>query len=163
MLAKVKKLLNEHIALENQAHFTYLHMATWAEIHGYPGASSFFYRQSQEERGHMLKVVKYLTERDEQPEIPTHQSVETTYGGLEELFVKSLAHEVKLTKFVEEMLETCLAEKDFATFFFLGWFVSEQREEELMMHTILQSFKNVAPDGLGLYTLDQSLYSYPKK
>ena len=159
-----KKLLNEQIALENQASFDYLFMATWSEVEGYDGAADFFYRQSEEERSHMLKIIRYITEQDEHPTVPVGQNVgQRSYNTLQDLFVVGLANEIALTKKIEQKLEACMQAKDFTTFAFLQWFVDEQREEVLTMRSILKLFDNIKLDGLGMYTIDEALYKYPKK
>lgn len=54
------KLLHDQIALEGNAASYYLSVASWCKINSYDGAASFFRSQSDEERGHMLKIVQYL-------------------------------------------------------------------------------------------------------
>ncbi len=161
----IKKLLNEQIALENQASFDYLGMAAWAEIAGYDGAADFFYRQSNEEREHMLKIIRYITEMDEHPILPVGQVVRKSYKTLQELFVQALQNELSVSNSIEQKVAACIKSKDFTTFSFLQWFINEQREEVLTMRTMLKLFDNIKPDGLrlALYTIDQSLYNYPKK
>ena len=38
-------------------------MASWAEVQGFEGVASFMYAHSDEERQHMLKLLKYVNER----------------------------------------------------------------------------------------------------
>ena len=59
----VEKALNEQIEAEMASSQYYLAMASWAETKGFNGVSDFLYSQSDEERGHMLKLVKYINER----------------------------------------------------------------------------------------------------
>ena len=59
---KMKKALNDQVALEAVASNSYLAMASWCEVIGYQGAANYFYTQSDEERTHMLKVVHYLND-----------------------------------------------------------------------------------------------------
>ena len=59
---KMKKSLNDQIALEAAASNNYLAMASWCEVTGYQGSADYFYAQSDEERTHMLKVVHYLND-----------------------------------------------------------------------------------------------------
>jgi ferritin len=42
---------------------------------------------------------------------------------------------------------------------FLQWFISEQIEEEMLFHTILQKFDLLGRDKLAVYQIDQSLAS----
>jgi ferritin len=50
-------------------------------------------------------------------------------------------------------------EKDRSTYLFLQWFISEQIEEEMLFHTILQKFDLLGRDKLAVYQIDQSLAS----
>ena len=56
----IEKLLNQQTTYEHQASLNYLNMATWADMHQYCGAADFLYRQSKEERTHMMKIINYL-------------------------------------------------------------------------------------------------------
>ncbi len=55
---KMETALNDQIGRESAAEQLYLSMASWCETHKLPGVASFFYRQSQEERSHMLKFIR---------------------------------------------------------------------------------------------------------
>ena len=59
---KVIDLLNDQIKMEAKASATYLAMASWCDQHGYDHSAKFFYAQSSEEREHMLKIFKYITQ-----------------------------------------------------------------------------------------------------
>ena len=45
-------------------------MASWAETKGLEGVASFLYRHSDEERMHMLKLIKYVNERGGHAVVP---------------------------------------------------------------------------------------------
>src|SRR5690606_42132236 len=50
-------------SVEAESSQIYLAMACWAEIKGLEGIASFMFAQSDEERDHMLKLVKFINER----------------------------------------------------------------------------------------------------
>ena len=50
-------------------------MASWAEVKGMAGIAEWLYIQSDEERLHMLKFIKYINERGGKAIIP---ALETT-------------------------------------------------------------------------------------
>ncbi len=60
---KIEKALNEQIKIEAESSQVYLSMACWAEIQGFEGVAQFMYAHSDEERMHMLKLVKFVNER----------------------------------------------------------------------------------------------------
>ncbi|HRJ36651.1 MAG TPA: ferritin-like domain-containing protein, partial [Flavobacteriales bacterium] len=57
---KVETALNAQIEIEAESSQFYLAMASWAECNGLPGVAEFLYAHSDEERMHMLKLVKYV-------------------------------------------------------------------------------------------------------
>ncbi|HMU25486.1 MAG TPA: ferritin-like domain-containing protein, partial [Ferruginibacter sp.] len=65
MLSKtIQAALNNQVLMEAQSSQAYLAMASWAEIQpGLEGVTEFFFRQSDEERVHMLKLIRFINER----------------------------------------------------------------------------------------------------
>ena len=49
--------------IEAQSSQFYLAMASWAETEGLVGTAKFLYEHSDEERQHMLKLIKFVNER----------------------------------------------------------------------------------------------------
>ena len=68
---KVEAALNKQIVLEGESSQFYLSMASWAENQGYVGTAEFLYRHADEERQHMLKLVRYINERGGIAKIPS--------------------------------------------------------------------------------------------
>ncbi len=61
---KMQDALNEQVRIEAQSSQVYLAMASWAEIQpGIDNVTAFFYRHSDEERMHMLKLIHFINER----------------------------------------------------------------------------------------------------
>ena len=64
MLSKnIEIALNKQIRIEAESSQIYLSMACWAEVSGLEGIAQFMFAQSDEERLHMLKLIKYVNER----------------------------------------------------------------------------------------------------
>ena len=72
---KIETALNKQVELEAASSQYYLAMASWAENNGYNGVANFFYQHSDEERMHMLKLVKYINERGGKAKIPALKAV----------------------------------------------------------------------------------------
>ena len=64
MNKRVEAALNDQIKKEASSSQFYLAMACWADMNGFSGVANFMYNQSDEERFHMLKLMKYVIERD---------------------------------------------------------------------------------------------------
>ena len=57
---KIEAALNNQIKIEAQSSQFYLAMASWAETEGLIGTAKFLYEHSDEERDHMLKLIKFV-------------------------------------------------------------------------------------------------------
>lgn len=158
MLTKrVEDALNEQIKMEGLSSNFYLAMASWAEENGYAGVSEFLYTHSDEERFHMLKLVKYMNERDGKVVIPAFERPRSNYDNVKELFEELYNHEVKVTQSIGELVGVCLEEKDFTTHNFLQWYVAEQLEEEALAKTIIDKIKLMGDEKSAWYHFDRDI------
>jgi ferritin len=152
--------LNNQIKNEAYSSQLYLSMASWAEVQGYEGVASFMYRHSDEERTHMLKLIKFVNERGGQAVVPALDAPPVQFEGLEALFEMLLNHEVEITNNINELVHLTLANKDYTTHNFLQWYVSEQIEEEALARTVLDKLRLIGGEkGGGLYMFDRDISS----
>ncbi len=156
---KIEAALNEQILLEGQSSHFYLAMASWAENQGYGGVAEFFYGHSDEERVHMLKLVKYINERAGTAIIPAIDKPSMNFKTLLDAFQSLLDHEVMVTQSINKLVFMCLEEKDYTTHNFLQWYVAEQLEEEALARTALDRLKIVGDDKSGKYLFDRDINS----
>jgi ferritin len=154
---EIEAALNKQIGAEANSSQLYLAMASWAETQGYEGISNFFYSQSNEERQHMLKLVKYVNERGGQAHIPAIEEPLKMFDCLTHVFQDFLNHEVEVSRLINELVHTCLENRDYTTHNFLQWYVSEQIEEEALARTILDKLKLIGSDKAGLYLFDRDI------
>jgi ferritin len=154
---KVEAALNKQILLEASSSQYYLAMASWAETQGLSGVASFLYAQSDEERLHMLKLIKYLNERGGQALIPSLKEQPQKFKSVHFIFEEVLKHEVLVSTEINNLVEICLKEKDYTTHNFLQWYVSEQIEEEATARTVLDKLKLIGDDKGGMYLFDRDL------
>ncbi|NNL02486.1 MAG: ferritin, partial [Eudoraea sp.] len=135
----------------------YLSMASWAEVKGLEGISQFMYKHSDEERMHMLKLVKYVNERGGQSEISALTQPKAVFESFQKMFEDLYEHEIFVSKSINELVHVALEEKDYATHNFLQWFVAEQMEEEALARTILDKINLIGNDKSGLYLFDRDV------
>lgn len=157
MNKKIEKALNEQIEKEASSSQFYLAMASWAEVNGLTGTSAFLYTHSDEERMHMLKLVKFVNERGGIAVIPGFKQPPATYKSVAHVFELLLEHELGVTESINNIVDLCLKEKDYSTHNFMQWFVSEQLEEEALARSILDKLKLIGSDKGGLYLFDRDL------
>ncbi len=155
--ARMEEALNKQVAREAYASFLYLAMASWCEKEGLSGCATFFYRQSDEERMHMLKIFHYLNEMDRFAITPAVPQPPLEFGSVREVFEKTLEHEMEVTRAIYELVELARQERDHATEHFLQWYVEEQREEEGLMRTILDRIKIIGDGPQSLYFIDKEV------
>ena len=158
MLKKnVEKALNGQIRVEAQSSRIYLSMASWAEVKGLEGISQFLYKHSDEERMHMLKLVRYVNERGGHAVVSELDAPETDFGSFQNLFKMLYEHEIYVSECINDLVHVTLEEKDYATHNFLQWYVAEQIEEEALARTILDKINLIGNDKGGLYLFDRDI------
>ncbi|HBW85209.1 MAG TPA: ferritin [Crocinitomicaceae bacterium] len=154
---RVEEALNDQIKKEASSSQYYLAMASWAENNGLNGTAKFMYTHSDEERFHMLKLVKFVNERGGTAIIPSIDQPPVKFKDLKNVFEKLLEHEIGVTASINNLVDICLQEKDYTTHNFVQWYVSEQLEEEALARTILDKLKLIGSDNSGMYMFDRDL------
>lgn len=161
--AKVSSALNKQVELEASSSQYYLAMASWSETQGLNGISTFLYGHADEERMHMLKLIKFLNERGGHGIVPPLKQPPVTFKSVKAVFEEILKHEIKVTEEINNLVEITLKEKDYTTHNFLQWYVSEQIEEEALARKIVDKLKLIGDDKSGLYFFDHDLETMAAK
>ncbi|RFS26669.1 ferritin [Chitinophaga silvatica] len=155
---RMKDALNKQILMEAQSSQAYLAMGSWAEIQpGLKGVTKFFFRHSDEERMHMLKLIHFVNERGGFAVIPALEQPVMTFVSLKAAFDQLFKHEVKVSESINDLVEIALSEKDYATHNFLQWFVMEQMEEERLARDCNDKLEMIGDDKSGLYLFDRDI------
>jgi ferritin len=154
---EIEALLNEQIEMEGRSSAYYLSMASWCEKSGYATSANFLYRHSDEERMHMLKLFHYINDAGGHALQPEISGIRNDFNTLREVFELILEHEIKVTKSINNIVDRCFITKDFTTFNFLQWYVTEQREEETLARRAVELFDLIGEHGVGLWTIDQEI------
>lgn len=155
---KMNEALNEQIRIEGQSSMVYLAMASWAEIQpGIDNVVSFFYRHSDEEREHMLKLIHFVNERGGFAMVPPFEQPTLTYPSITHAFKELLEHEMMVSASINNLVDISLQEKDYATHNFLQWYVAEQIEEEALARTLNDKLELIGDDKGGLYLFDKDI------
>lgn len=160
---ETEQLLNQQVAMEAQASASYLAMASWSDRQGYKHAASFLYDHAEEERTHMLKLFHYINDVGGHALQPAITDIQHDFPSLREVFELVLVHEVKVSQAIHRLVDHCWTHKDFATFNFLQWFVTEQIEEETTARRNLEFFDVIGESGVGLYMIDKEIGSFKEE
>lgn len=153
----IEEVLNDQLEKEASSSQFYLAMASWAETNGLNGTSKFLYQHADEERMHMLKLVKFINERGGKAIIPALEKPPVSFDSVLNVFELLLEHELGVTDSINNVVDICLKEKDYTTYNFMQWYVSEQLEEEALARTILDKLRMIGNDKGGLYLFDRDL------
>jgi ferritin len=151
---KTEAILNEQIEKEAYSSSLYLAMASWAEANGYAGVAKWLYVQSDEERMHMLKLVKYVNERGGHAFISSLAEPPKKQSGVREMFEEILKHEQFISQSINDIVALTIAEKDYTTQSWIQWFVTEQIEEEAQVCEILDKLKLLGDQNMYLFDRD---------
>lgn len=154
---KITEALNKQIEFEASSSQYYLAMASWAETQGLKGVAAFLYRQSDEERLHMLKLLKFINERGSHGVVPALKQPPANFKSITKVFDEVLKHEVEVSGEINKLVDICLKEKDYTTHNFLQWYVAEQIEEEAQARDLVDKLKLIGEDKGGLYLFDRDL------
>jgi ferritin len=160
MLSKsMQEALNNQVQMESESSQAYLAMASWTEIQpGLQGVTDFFYKQSDEERVHMLKLIRFIYERGGFAMIPALEQPMVTFPSLRKLFEEFLKHELKVSDSIND-LEFALTER-LCYHNFLQWYVNEQMEEERVARNLNDKLEMIGDDKSGLYLFDRDIMNY---
>ena len=151
----IMDLLNEQIQKEAHSSSAYLAMASWCDQNGLPHSASFFYKQSLEEREHMMKIFRFINDNGGTAYSPEVKNIMHEFNSLEEIFQSALSQEISITKSIHNLVHNCRKRQDLSTEYFLQWFVHEQMEEEQKMRRVLDLFDIMGKDGIALKLIDE--------
>jgi ferritin len=149
--------LNKQVAMEEFAARSYLNLALWADHAGFEGAAKFFYAQTEEERGHMFKIIQFMLDIGGKPLVIDFKEPLPQCKSFKNLFEIGLSHEKAVSKSIHNLVDLSIKENDHATSNFLQWFVKEQVEEESQFQKILDKINILEEFGGSLYLLDKEL------
>jgi ferritin len=152
--------------MTNEAHNAqiYLSYAAWAEDKGYDGIANFLFRHANEERNHMMKFLEYILKRGAKVVVTAIPAPGPDPVSVNDCFEKVFKSEVDNTTSIYNIVNMAMAEKDWATWNFIQWFVKEQTEEETLALDLLSKIKVAGGENANndaLYTLNNELGKTP--
>lgn len=159
---KMVQRLNEQVNLEMYSSNIYLAMSAWCANKGLNGSAAFLKDHSKEELSHAYKIFDYINETGAMATIEQINKPQSEFTSLQDVFEKTYNHELVVSKSILELVDVALSEKDYSTFNFLQWYVSEQHEEEKLFKEILDKFEIIGMEGRGLFMIDREIVALLK-
>ena len=154
---KMEKALNEQIAREVYSSFLYMSMSADCTFKGHKGFANWLMVQYHEEMLHAMKIYEYVLRQNGSIKLATIDAPPYTFKSPLEVFTLSLAHEQKVTAWINDIAALAVKEKDFDTQTFIQWYVTEQIEEEKDVNDVLVQLNLIKADISGLLLLDREL------
>ncbi|NRA64236.1 MAG: ferritin [Pseudobacteriovorax sp.] len=154
---KLNESLNNHVNRELYSSYLYISMSAYFASIDLNGLAQWMKIQAQEEMSHAEKFFDFINGRGGRVILQSIAAPENQWESPLKVFEDTLAHEIEVTKGINELVDVALKTKDHATHNFLQWFVAEQVEEEATANTILQKLRLIKDDTTGLFMLDAEL------
>ena len=148
---KLSDALNQQINEEMWSSNLYLSMSIYFDKLGLAGCAHWMKKQSQEELEHAYEMIDWSVKRGGNPELNQINVVPTGWGSPLEVFEHVYEHEVRVSEFIDKLVDLASAEKDKATQDFLWGFVREQVEEEDTSLKIVERFKLLGEKNLAFF------------
>ena len=138
---KMNEAMNRQIGSELGASNQYLNIASYFEADGLPELAGFFFRQSEEEREHALRIVHFLLDAGGEVAVPEIDAPPTDVESAADAVQRALDWEMQVTGQINDLMDMAISENDHTSQQFLRWFVDEQLEEVSTMEELLSVVK----------------------
>jgi len=158
MISKsMQEAVNEQINKELYSSYLYLSMAVYFENKNLPGFARWLHVQTDEERGHGMRLYQHLVDRGGRVMLKAIAAPATEWKSHLEVFKEVQAHEAAVTASINGLYELALKEKDYPMQVLLQWFINEQVEEEKNAAEIVQQLELIDAHGTAVLMLDHQL------
>ena len=154
---KMQNALNTQINLEQYSAQLYLAMSAHCDALSFKGFAHWLRIQAVEETAHAMKLIDFILDRHGKLELQPIAVPPTDFGGVIQVFEKTLDHEKGITAKINALFELARAEKDYASEITLQWYVTEQVEEESNVGQIVDHLRAVGDQGGGIWYLDSRM------
>lgn len=154
---KMSTAINEQINKEMYSAYLYMSMSSYSNTLGLKGFANWFMVQYHEEMMHAMKMYEYLHRHGAPVRLMKIDEPPAEFESALDMFEKTLAHELTVTRSINELMDLAIAQKDHATQIFLQWYVTEQVEEEENDNEIIAQLKMIGNSPQGLMMLNREL------
>lgn len=154
---QIVELLNNKINDEFYRSNLFLEISGWASDLSLKGVQGYFLNKSAAALSSANALFEYVNHSGAEVSIGAIKEGIRDFDNVEDLFVYVSSLEQAHTADLNNLLDTCLAEKDFATYANLESQVSTQHSDEFFLKSVLDKISIIGYKGQGLYLLDKEL------
>jgi ferritin len=140
---KLYEELNNQIKKELYSAYLYLSMASYFDFLNLEGFAHWMKVQAKEEFGHAMRIYEFLNDRGERVIFDEIEKPPSDFTSPIDVFEKTLEHEKKVTKSIENLYSLAKEKNDYSAEIMLQWFITEQVEEEKNASVILEKLKKI--------------------
>ncbi|MCK4999093.1 MAG: ferritin, partial [Anaerohalosphaera sp.] len=137
--------------------YLYLSMSAYFETINLSGFSNWMQVQFEEEQFHAMKMFGYLNDRGGKVVLQAIDTPPCKWDSPLAVLEETLAHEVKVTGLVNDLMILAREERDIATENFIRWFIDEQVEEEDNANKLVGQLKMIKDSPQALFMIDREL------
>lgn len=157
MTKNIEEAINAQINAELWSAYLYLSMGTNFRAKGLDGVANWFEVQFKEEQEHAMILYKYMQSRGARVVLAPIAAVQTEWATPLEAFEDTLLHEKKVTAMIHNINKMAIEANDYATRNRMAWFIDEQVEEEDEAQKLVDAFKMIEGEKVGMFMLDKEL------
>jgi len=147
---------NKQTGNELGASNQYISIASYFSDENLEELAKFFFRQSDEEREHAMKFVKFILDVEGKVVLPAIPAPRSDFKSAHDAVKTALEWEKEVTEQIYGLVELCQKERNHIALRYLDWFVNEQLEEVTSMSSLLGVVERAGENNL-LYVEDYLL------
>lgn len=155
LTTEMVKKLNDQLNLEFYSSNLYLQMSAWCDDQNFSSFAKFLRGHAGEERGHMERLFDYVLGCGSLAMVGKIDAPISEFKSLLDVFKAAYQHEQTITQKINDLVDYALTQKDYSTFNFLQWYVSEQHEEEKLFKSIVDKLALVGENKRDLFFMDK--------
>ena len=145
---ELNEAFNGQIGNEFGASLQYVEIASYFENDDLPVLARHFFQQSNEERDHAMRLVRFVLDAGGKVRIPSIPAPRAEFASAEEAVGLALEWENTVTDQIDGLMDLAIKENNHIARNILEWFVSEQLEEVSSTETLLGMVRRAGESGL---------------
>ena len=145
---ELAEAFNRQIGHEFGASMQYLSIAAHFQNRQLTLLAKLFFEQSDEEKEHAMKFVRYLLDTKGGLDIPAIPAPVPSFGSAEEAVKAALKWEQEVTRQITDLMDLAVKQNDYLAQSFLQWFIDEQLEEVVKMDRLLSVIRQAGEKSL---------------
>lgn len=153
----LQQAFNDQVNLEYASMYAYEQLSAFCAERNLPGFAHWMRAQAAEELQHARRFTDFLLDRGGSV---TLQAVPAPASGIDSAlaaFEDALSHEQQVSAAIQDLYRMAEAEKDYASYPLLQWFITEQIEEESSVGLIVERLRMAADNSSAVLMLDREL------